>query len=98
MRRNGLEKMNLCGRVMAGCNERRRHEENEAPLAAFSTIDLNASVRNKRAQRGLEESRWRMHTSRSVLLREQDRDNTEPLALSLSCFQRLRQPRSLTGL
>ena len=38
--RNGLEKMNLCGRVTAGRKERRKQEVNEAPLAAFSTIEL----------------------------------------------------------
>ena len=40
MSRNGLEKMNLCGRVIAGRKERRKQEEKEAPFEAFSTIEL----------------------------------------------------------
>ena len=40
IRRKGFEKTNLCGRVRAGRSERQRQEDKEAPLAAFSTIDL----------------------------------------------------------
>ncbi|MBV36053.1 MAG: hypothetical protein CMP47_11490 [Rickettsiales bacterium] len=39
IRRKGLEKRNACGRVMAGRSERRRHDERDAPLATFSTIE-----------------------------------------------------------
>jgi len=34
-----LETRYACGLVRAGCNARRRHDEKEEPIAAFSTID-----------------------------------------------------------
>lgn len=40
MRRNGLETRYACGRVRAGRKARRRHDEKEEPVAAFSTIEL----------------------------------------------------------
>ena len=42
--RKGFEKINRCGRVIAGRSDRIRHAEKEAPLAAFSTIDLFTRV------------------------------------------------------
>lgn len=56
IRRKGLEKRNACGRVMAGRSERRRHDERDAPLATFSTIELDVSqylVRYDRRRRYL---------------------------------------------
>ena len=40
MRRNGLEVRNACGLVKAGRSARPKHDENDSPVAAFSTMDL----------------------------------------------------------